>query len=782
MALGTFSGSGLGFGLVFSLVDDFSHTARRIERQMVALGGAASSMAASVERSMAMVRTGVGLLIGSLISLAFWVKSAKVSAEFERYKSGFQAFVGSAVKAEEIFRNITQDAIDNPFFQIDTMQKANLMLIAQGEAAEDARRIIRNLGIAIAGVGGGDAEMMRAVVALEKMKAAGHMDYRHWLSFTHARLPIDRMLQNTFGITYASAKKAGKQITIEMIDGALQAAVAKGGIFGGVEGIIFKTTYAKMQQLKEMVKVTFGNIGDAIHSTTASVLDRLKNLFTSISNFVQTPLGGWFARAAFNLTLFAGALGLLLILVSANKLMLGSFASVLGASAKVSVMHTLATRGLAAAYGQLFLQFIRNIPMLLTMAAPLIAIAGAVYLVAKSFMRFKSFMEGTGNGRITFLEKLGGVLTWIITLFGSYNDVTKSFDVSPKLIAAMDALGLGEFARNSATWVSRIMEFWNGLKEGISNAWGEIRAILKGFLESIGLGSLLIDKNTSALETWRAVGDRVGRTLMAIVVGWTILKALQIVGWGIQTSIMIVQMGYQLAILATRLITQIVLWGVLNAEMLVYNAVGLATMVIIGLIIYGLSQLGGTHEETFKGMKYDLNGYTSGLMNIGNEMGGYGAGWANDIRTGWQGGLEGWNPLKPLTDAWAQFKQDFDDWMYKIGHLGGDRGSKWAGFQDWISGYSDWEGNARPDIVENFRKSVGRSTQIDLKPFYQLPEKPVYDKFPSWMLGPQAQMTPVTNNPAPAMPPINIQLMLDGKQIANQVIDTALYEKYLGHH
>lgn len=664
MALGSYSNSGLSFGLTFRLIDAFTTPSRQIERQMARLSGASDAMALSVERSMSGIRTGVGMVLVALASLAFFVKAAKIDAQFQRYETAFATFTGSAIQAKEVFDKITKDAIDNPYFQVEGLQKANMMLISQGLEAEKSMRMVKNLGVVLAGVGGGDAELNRIAVALEKMKAKGTLDPLSERSFIHARLPLIRMMEDAYNKPYFALKKQG--ITIDMLDKALAHATSKTGAYGNVTANLFTTQYAKMQQMAELATVAMSKIGQAIRPTTAAFMDKVIVMLNKIMEFVQTPAGAAIANMALKATALWLVLGLLSIAIAANTLLLSRFASLLPAAGKLAVMTTLSTRGLAAAFGQLALQFIKVIPAMLPGAAVLASIVGVIYSLSRAYTEFSSLMAGKSGiqgGAIGFFQKLGGLMHVVLTAFSTYNKQSRQFVVPTDLINTLDSLGIGNTARGLFTWIAGFIESWYGFVDGIKAGWAEIKQFLLGVLSLFGISDTLIQNVTSNLDTWRAVGYRVGKTIMMIAYGWMILKGLQLITFMSELAISIVGVGIQLALLAAKLVMQAILWAAVNFEMLTFNAIALLTIAAIGIIIYGISQMGRESDSAFQAMKRDVAGYQDALGGVGSQMGGYGFTWANDLRTNWDKRIEGWNPFQPLIDGWNDFKKGLDEFL-----------------------------------------------------------------------------------------------------------------------
>ena len=109
----------------------------------------------------------------------------KYNAELEQMTTAYSTFLGSAEEADKVVTNIKNNASKTPF-DVTSLVKANQMLIATGENADESQKTIMALGEAITATGGGNDELTRMASNLQQIRNAGKatsMDIRRVLMF-----------------------------------------------------------------------------------------------------------------------------------------------------------------------------------------------------------------------------------------------------------------------------------------------------------------------------------------------------------------------------------------------------------------------------------------------------------------------------------------------------------------------------------------------------------------------------------------------------------------------
>lgn len=789
MRLGTFSNNGLGFGIAFSLVDDFTLTSRRIEREMGRLAGASVALGAAVESSMARAKAGATGLLVAMVGLFGWAQAAKQDAIFQNFELAFRSFLSSAEEAHRVFEQIKAQAIANPKFSIESMEKANLLLISQGLNADKSMEAIKDLTTVLLGVGRGEAELNRVALAFEKIQAAGFLTGPQFRSLTTAGLPVVSMLKE-IGINLNPSKIAKAQITFEQLTQALHASVQAGGQFGRVWEMLNDNVSAMAAQIKENFAATLGDIGKAIRPVTSFILKSVGSILNALREFAATDFGKWTFRflLALNLILFAFS-GLLVVTALASR-SLYFLAGAFGASTKSSILAAIATKGTAAGYAVLgraamsaaasLLPLIVRLGLfyagykiitetdngwfyafgtaLMFAMGPLGAIAAAFMFVSRSLREFDAVANGTKGvvgGFIGFLQRLGGTIRFIGEAWAGFNAQTGEIEISERLLLAMDRMGIGEFARKMATWIGRIHSAWDGLVIGFTEAWDFFKKAILGIVNAFRpLNAQFLSwdefltKNSDNLNEWKERGRIAGIILFTAITALTIAV----------TTLALTT--------AATAIAGAVSWLMWAAPLLPI----IALVVLLGVVVGDIATaLFGTEEmatESFGGI---AKAGTSALTDLGLLAPGF-----NEVGKSWGENLVG-GMRTAMGDWWERFAYiDIPTWWKgKDSYYHYVPGSTGPGGR---SGYRDLKETANKEIMGSTNSRVAASVVMNngLTPFSGMASI-------MQMQGMLAQQYMAFANkgqgakPAPQKP-IVVNLQLDGKQIAQAVVDTNNYK------
>ncbi len=98
--------------------------------------------------------------------------SIKMAAEMEQSKIAFTTMLGSAEKAEAFLQDLSDFAASTPF-ELPGLIEASKKLLAFGFKAQEIKPMLTSIGDAVAGLGGGAAEIDRVTLALGQMQAKG---------------------------------------------------------------------------------------------------------------------------------------------------------------------------------------------------------------------------------------------------------------------------------------------------------------------------------------------------------------------------------------------------------------------------------------------------------------------------------------------------------------------------------------------------------------------------------------------------------------------------------
>lgn len=206
----------------------------------------------------------------------------EVGSQFEKAEIGLSTLLKSTEKAREVFANIKEDAATTPF-DVQSLLKANSLLISAGVDAENARKDVLNLGNAIAATGGGSEELQRMAVNLQGIKNIGTATARDIKEFAYANINIYGLLADATGRTKEEVKDM--DFSYDQLSYALARANAEGGKYAG-----------GLEKLSKSTSVQVSNLGDAVMFLKDDLFKALKPAIDSVisgfSSFVSIMRSG----------------------------------------------------------------------------------------------------------------------------------------------------------------------------------------------------------------------------------------------------------------------------------------------------------------------------------------------------------------------------------------------------------------------------------------------------------------------------------------------------------
>jgi tape measure domain-containing protein len=563
--------SGLGFGLTFSLQNNFSGPAQAIANSMNQLQGLSNNLAGTLGNRTARglntathgvydFNSGFSSALATIFSFKKILDAVELDATFQKYQLAFQTFVGSAEEAERIFEKIKQQAIANPVMSIDAMEKANTMLISQGMNAEKSMQVINDLSIVLAGVGRGEAELGRVSLAMEKIEAEGVLTGRRINQLTSAGIPLQKILIDTFGPKMrGDIKKMG--ITTEMLAVALHKSVEQGGQFGNVVNTLFNSISARILKLKENWTATVAAIGNALRPVTERVVDFLGDVMTGLQSLASSGIGKFLIRFGIILGVVGLALsGFAAVMFFTRKIVFG-FNQVIGPAINMVTIfgkRSFVTSLQLARFNQQMVLAVKNLLTFALRAAIMVAVGWAIkkmldtnrqgivalgvllsyivfgplgllvsllYLGYRAFQEFHKVMEGTqlpAQGFLGILQKIGGAIQAIIEMLETYDPQTRTSIVSQKTWNALGKLGIRDKILKIAYYIDVLYQAFIWVAGAIETVLGWFSK-LADFLEPFGL------------TIGRVIGALLGLKIIMTVIGW--VSGLQKVFYGLEMTL-----------------------------------------------------------------------------------------------------------------------------------------------------------------------------------------------------------------------------------------------------
>lgn len=200
------------------------------------------------------------------------------NAKMETYQTAFTTLLGNAEDAERVMSQIREDAAHTPF-DVDSLTRANQMIISTGVSADDARSDVLNLANAISATGGGSEELSRMAANMQQIKNAGKATQLDIRQFAYAGIDIYGLLADSMGITTEQAREM--EVTYEQLSAALAKAAGEGG---------------KYENALEKQSQTFqGRISTLKDNATQLAGALTEDLFTQLSDTALPMVMDWVA-------------------------------------------------------------------------------------------------------------------------------------------------------------------------------------------------------------------------------------------------------------------------------------------------------------------------------------------------------------------------------------------------------------------------------------------------------------------------------------------------------
>mgnify|MGYP000868865118 CR=1 FL=1 len=207
--------------------------------------------------------------------------------KFHQTEIAFTTMLGSADAAKALLSDLRAFAAATPFEFPDLVQAAKKMK-ALGFETEQIIPMLRTVGDAVAGLGGGSDLFGRIILALGQMQAKGKVSAEEMKQLAEAGIPAWQALASQIGVSVPEAMSMAKQ-------GAIDAQTAIAAItqdmstrFGGLMAEQSKTIQGTLANMRDTVGFLMTDIGQQLIETL-----KLRDLLGAVQEFTQGFLG-WF--------------------------------------------------------------------------------------------------------------------------------------------------------------------------------------------------------------------------------------------------------------------------------------------------------------------------------------------------------------------------------------------------------------------------------------------------------------------------------------------------------
>lgn len=212
-------------------------------------------------------QTGSMIFLGGLTALAGGALAltgglVKTGIGFKAFKQNslvaFTTMLGSAEKAQKHLDDMMTFAKSTPFAYPDLVTSSR-NLVAFGFKAKDTIPLMKTLGDVVAGIGGGNQELLNIVDIFGKMKAGGRASLEEINRLSDMGVPALAILGNQMGLTGAELREKISGGAIEAND-AIKMLVD--GMKNGTKGVMGET--AKYGGMMDGLKGTFTGAMDSM--------------------------------------------------------------------------------------------------------------------------------------------------------------------------------------------------------------------------------------------------------------------------------------------------------------------------------------------------------------------------------------------------------------------------------------------------------------------------------------------------------------------------------------
>jgi hypothetical protein len=548
MSLGTFSGGGLGFGVAFSLMDNFTGVANKIERSMKNLSVSSDEVADHVEGVTNRMKSGFAVLGASAAILAPFVANLDMASDFAESVQKNAVVFGKSVDIVNKFTN-------------ETAQAYGLSKNAALEAMGTYGNLFTSLGM-------GQKQAAEYSVSMTKL-AADMASFNN----TSIKDALDALRSGMLGES-EPLQKFGVAITADLLKKkALAMGLAKTAKDELTPLMKMQATYAMVVEMTKNAQGDFMRNGDSYANTVRKMQASFDNLKTSLGQVLievitslagkigflmdafkalaDNPVGKFIMKTLLVVAALTAVVGTLILITNVLRYVLIQSAGAFAVSTQAKIIETIATKGLTAGMRSLAAAAWAALAPFLPFLLPVLALAAAFYaiyrVIQKATAAFESMpdtrkidnlhwsakaavgslmnLNNQGEGLIGWFRKLGGYVAVIKEVWNSWDGLTKTFMLSETLEDRLKQLGIYDQAIALATWVVRVKEFlygvWTGIKEGAKAVWSvikwvftQIKTVIVKALTALGVE---FDKNTSEVENWAYYGKIAGYVIIGIL-------------------------------------------------------------------------------------------------------------------------------------------------------------------------------------------------------------------------------------------------------------------------
>lgn len=511
------SSGGLGFGLAFSLQDQFSGPSQQIQNSFNRLSDTSNRLSENISNSLDRIYRGaaqVGIGIAMLMPIQ---QTVSAFAQFDSLQRGMIAVMHNNIEFAnaEIFRLNEVAKLPGIGFKEAIQGSTNLQ--AAGLSADLARRSLIGFGNALATVGRGKAYLDGVNLALSQIMSKGKVMAQEINQIAERVPQIRVMMKKAFGT--ADTEKLGKMgmSSERFIEGIVKQLETLPKVTGGIGNAMenLDDTFFKMKV----------SIGRALAPAVVYLADQVSYLMETVERFANTSFGRiTFQAAGLFLTFLSGSL-----ILRGIKMMLPGIGGMFGS---IKTVFTALASGARLLWGALTLTSggftalgtaMRTALLSNPITAILVGVFIAVMQLYKGWNLFSDLLEGKSTvltGYMGFLQRMGGYLQAIGEIFGSVT--SEGWAMSKSMEDALQKMGILDNVIALGTWIVRIREIFVGFGQATGEAFSFVGKAFSQMWKPIQsmLGDALsakLSRLLTSVSTFKTLGYAIG-TLLGLVI------------------------------------------------------------------------------------------------------------------------------------------------------------------------------------------------------------------------------------------------------------------------
>lgn len=209
-------------------------------------------------------------------------KLIEVRAQFELQQTALRAILQDKQKADEVFQQVQQMALQSPFsiMQMTTFTK---QLAAYRIEADKLVGTTKMLADVSAGLG---VDMQRLILAFGQVKSANYLRATEVRQFTEAGLNIAGELATYFSEIEGRMISVGdvmemitkRMVRFEDVEEVFKRVTSAGGLFYDMQRKQSETLWGQLQRIKDAISIMFNEIGKDNQGTIAWFLTAIRTL------------------------------------------------------------------------------------------------------------------------------------------------------------------------------------------------------------------------------------------------------------------------------------------------------------------------------------------------------------------------------------------------------------------------------------------------------------------------------------------------------------------------